>query len=189
MSIKNFGLIHPNYQCLMVLRCLYQKQFSPTTWKKLSALESHYEDMKKTEKFEEDRFRIATFIRSFFALESTFSEEDILKVCGMVMVNSHEVPLTEPPHIAIYESVSMFEHNCRANCCKSFGNTGSLIVSSGEAIPKGEHVSICYTDPLWGTPNRRQHLWQTKFFWCDCKRCGDVTEFGTYFSAVKCKNK
>lgn len=189
MSIKNFGMVHPSYQCLTVLRCLYQKQFVPSTWKKLAVLETHYDQMKKTHKFESDRFHIATFIRSFFALESTFSEEDILRVCGLVMVNGHEVPLTDPPYVAIYESVSMCEHNCRANCCKSFTDDGGLVVSSGEAIKKGDHLSICYTDPLWGTPNRRHHLYQTKYFWCSCKRCSDVSEFGTYFSVVKCQNK
>lgn len=189
MSIRNFGVVHPSYQCLTVLRCLYQKQFVPNTWKKLDLLATRFDEMKKTDKFESDRFHVATFIRSFFALESTFAEEEILRVCALITVNQHEAPISEPPYVAIYESVSMCEHSCRANCCKSFTNAGGLIVSSSEAIKKGEHISLCYTDQLWGTPNRRHHLHQTKFFWCSCKRCADVTEFGTYFSVVKCQNK
>lgn len=189
MLIKNFGLVHPNYQCITVLRCLYQKQFVPKVWNKLNTLETHYNEMKRSDKFENDRFHIATFIRSFFGLGNIFSEEDILKICGLVMVNGHEVPISDPPYVAIYESVSLIEHNCKANCCKSFGSNGDLIVGSGQVIKKGDHLSICYTDPLWGIPNRRQHLYQTKFFWCSCSRCADPTEFETYFSVTKCQNK
>lgn len=86
VSIRNFELPHPNYQCLTVLRCLYQKQFDEEKWKKLDVLQSHCEERRNTEKYESDRFTIAKFIRSFFKLDAVFSEEDILKVCGLVMV-------------------------------------------------------------------------------------------------------
>lgn len=51
----------------------------------------------------------------------------------------------------------------------------------------GDHISICYTDSLWGTANRRHHLSETKFFECICDRCKDPTEFNTMFNALKCK--
>lgn len=50
----------------------------------------------------------------------------------------------------------------------------------------GQHITLCYTDPLWGTTNRRHHLLKTKFFDCMCNRCRDPTEFGTMFNALKC---
>ncbi|KAJ8915049.1 hypothetical protein NQ315_016024 [Exocentrus adspersus] len=188
VSLKNFGVIHPLYQCITVLRCLYQKQFLPEVWKKLDVLQSHCEERKNTHKYEQDRVTIAQFILKFFKLNNVFTEEEILRVSGIVMINSHEVPLTEPPHVAIYESTSMFEHDCSANCTKSFTNKGGLVIAAGKHIRKGDHLSICYTDPLWGTPNRRHHLYQSKFFWCSCKRCLDTTEFGTLFSALKCQS-
>lgn len=45
---------------------------------------------------------------------------------------------------------------------------------------------LAYSDALWGTANRQNHLLQTKMFRCDCSRCIDCTEFGTNFSAIKC---
>jgi hypothetical protein len=104
-------------------------------------------------------------------------------------VNGHEVPLTEPPYLAVYHEASLFEHSCRPNCAKSFTPRGDLIIHVMEPVLKGQHLSICYTDSLWGTANRRHHLAETKFFWCRCNRCADATEFGTYFSAVRCLNK
>ena len=56
------------------------------------------------------------------------------------------------------------------------------------AIPirKGEHISISYTDPMWGTANRQHHLYETKFFRCRCARCLDPTEMNTDFSSLRC---
>ncbi|XP_076161461.1 uncharacterized protein LOC143143730 isoform X2 [Ptiloglossa arizonensis] len=101
-------------------------------------------------------------------------------------VNGHEVPLTNPSYIAVYELASLLEHACKPNCSKSFTNKGGLIIHAATHITKGNHISICYTDPLWGTTNRRHHLSETKFFECTCDRCKDPTEFGTMFNATKC---
>ncbi|RZB38995.1 uncharacterized protein BDFB_007116 [Asbolus verrucosus] len=188
VSIKNFGIPHPIYRCITVLRCLYQKQFLPKIWKKLEVLEAHCESRRASSNYENDRVTVAEFIRRFFKLSSVFSEEDIMKVFGIVMVNSHEVPLTEPPFIAIYGTSSMFEHNCSANCSKSFTNQGHILITAAQPIQEGDHLSISYTDSLWGTPNRRYFLHETKFFWCHCSRCEDPTEFGTNFSALKCQD-
>ncbi|KAF7283536.1 hypothetical protein GWI33_000340 [Rhynchophorus ferrugineus] len=188
MCISTFGTIHPSYQCITVLRCLYQKQFLSEVWKKLDLLESHCEERKNTSKYEKDRTVVAQFILTFFKLRNIFTEEDVLRICGIVNVNGHEVPLTSPPYVAIYETTSMFEHNCRANCNKTFTDKGLVLIKAGTSIKKGDHLSICYTDPLWGTVNRRHHLYESKFFWCSCKRCSDVTELGTYFSAMRCQS-
>lgn len=198
------------YQCITVLRCLYQKQFLPEIWKKIEKLQSHCDERKTTHKYEQEKTNVAQFILRFFKLDNVFSELEIMKLCGIVMVrkkikthtnlqqfvieqhfqvNSHEVPLTEPPYIAIYENTSMFEHSCSPNCSKSFTNDGHILISSGIDIKKGKHLSICYTDPLWGTPSRRNHLQESKFFWCTCARCSDPTEFGTYFSALRCQDR
>lgn len=106
-----------------------------------------------------------------------------------LQVNGHEVPLTEPPYVAIYNEASMLEHNCRPNCCKSFTSSGELLIIAAQQIEPGAHLTITYTDSLWSTPNRRHYLFETKFFACSCNRCSDPTEYGTYFSALKCANK
>nr|CAI5824243.1 unnamed protein product [Callosobruchus analis] len=86
VTIKNFNMMHPTYQCVTVIRCLYQKQFLPETWKKIDELQSHCEERKDTQKYEQEKINIAQFVRKFFKLESVFTDEEILKVCGIVMV-------------------------------------------------------------------------------------------------------
>ena len=56
-----------------------------------------------------------------------------------------------------------------------------------EEIMKGEAITINYTDMLWGTRSRRDHLQQTRLLSCNCRRCKDPTELSTYFSALKCR--
>ncbi|KAL0871524.1 hypothetical protein ABMA27_005238 [Loxostege sticticalis] len=189
VSISTFGVPHPNYQSITVLRCLYQRDHDEKLWAKLQALESHCDDRRGTEKWNHDRKMVAEFIWKFFKLEGKFSEEEIMKCCGILQINGHEVPLMEPEYVAVFDRISMAEHGCRANCNKSFTSDGQIVLCAGVNIPVGSHVSVCYTDPMWGTEARRHHLADSKFFECSCERCADATEFGTNYSAVKCKKK
>ncbi|KAJ0174416.1 hypothetical protein K1T71_009524 [Dendrolimus kikuchii] len=189
VHITNFGIPHPNYQCITVLRCLYQRDHNEKLWSKLQGLQSHCEDRKGTEKWNNDKKMIADFIWKFFKLDGTFNEDEIMRCCGILQINGHEVPLMEPEYLAVFDRISMVEHNCRANCNKSFTSDGQIILCAGSPISPGSHISVCYTDPLWGTEARRHHLADSKFFECTCERCSDVTECGTMYSSVKCKKK
>lgn len=47
------------------------------------------------------------------------------------------MPTTENPHVAIYEQASYLEHNCRANCSKSFTENGGIVIRAAVPISKG----------------------------------------------------
>ncbi|XP_050298260.1 SET domain-containing protein SmydA-8-like [Anthonomus grandis grandis] len=185
--INNFENTNHFYQIIIILRCLYQKKHNPEVWQKITNLESHNEERKSTNKYNQEKLMVTEILYKLLKLESEFSVEEILNICGIILVNSHEVPLSEPPYIAIYEKTSMLEHNCRSNCSKSFSKNGEILITSGLGIKKGDHLSICYADPLWGTMKRRAFLKETKFFSCCCPRCSDATEFQTYFSSFSCQ--
>ncbi|XP_049950520.1 SET domain-containing protein SmydA-8 [Schistocerca serialis cubense] len=185
VSISSFGQEHPTYQCVTALRALRLRTADPARWQKLWALESHCAHRRGTPRYEADRVAVAQFVRRFFKM-ADFSEEDILRVCGILQVNGHEVPLTEPSYVSVYEWASLLEHSCRANCSKSFSEAGELLLRAAAPIARGQRLTICYSDSLWGTASRRQHLRETKFFWCRCARCTDPTEMGTFFSALRC---
>lgn len=181
-----FQILSPSYQALTVLRCLLLKERSPDKWKQLIQLESHCDERRGSPQWCNDREGVARFIPRFFKCNGRWNEDEMLKVAGIVQINGHEVPLTDPPHVAIYNLASLVEHSCTPNLTKSFTSQANLIFWAPNPIQKGEHLSICYSDALWGTPNRQYHLLQTKMFRCDCIRCSDPTEFNTYFSAIKC---
>ncbi|CAH1400343.1 unnamed protein product [Nezara viridula] len=186
VKISNFTTPHPTYACITPLRLLYAKHTDSKLWAKISSLESHPEERKKDGKWEQERFAVAKLLRRFYKLEEEVTEDEILEICGIIQINGHEVPLSEPGTISLYWKGSLLEHNCRPNCSKSFTESGDLLIRAAVAISRGERLSICYTDALWGSPSRMIHLQQTKYFQCRCKRCSDVTEFGTYFSAISC---
>uniref|UniRef100_A0A1B6KW78 MYND-type domain-containing protein n=1 Tax=Graphocephala atropunctata TaxID=36148 RepID=A0A1B6KW78_9HEMI len=187
VKISHFISPHPSYECITALRMCYARDNNPTLWAKLKSLQSHTEDRKDTQKYKEDTRSIAQFLRRFYKIEDEFTDTEIMDIWGVVQVNGHEVPVSHPPHVAIYDLCSMVEHSCHPNCCKSFTNSGGIVLRAVDRIPAGGHLSICYTDSLWGTGNRQYHLSDTKFFSCKCVRCVDPTELGTYFSALICE--
>lgn len=125
----------------------------------------------------------------FFKCEGKWTEEDILKAVGILQVNGHSVPLADPAYVSVYSLASMIEHSCRPNLAKCFTKKGEIKFWAPTNIKKGERLSICYTDTMWGTIPRQAFLKETKFFICSCERCQDPTEYGTNFSAVRCNNK
>lgn len=188
VSLKHYFSPHPTYQCLTSLRCLLLKENDPEKWNKLIQLESHCEERRGSTQWRNDREGVAKFIPRFFKCNS-WTETEMLKIAGIVQINGHEVPLTDPPYVAIYDFASLIEHSCRPNLTKTFSSEGDIIFWTSNGIKAGEHLSICYSDVLWGTANRQHHLQQTKMFQCDCLRCTDVTEFGTNYDAVKCNQE
>lgn len=185
-SIQHYFMPHPMYQCITVLRCLLLKDADPDKYDKLMQLESHCEERCGSLQWCNDREGVAKFIPKFFNCRDRWTEEEILKMAGIVQVNGHEVPLTDPAHVAIYNLASLVEHSCAPNLTKSFSADGHIVFWSPHRIQKGVHLSICYSDILWGTEARQNHLLQTKMFRCDCVRCNDVTEMATNYSALRC---
>lgn len=86
MTINTFGEPHPNYQCITVLRCLYQRDNNPKLWTKLQSLQSHCDERRGTDKWCTDKKMISDFIRKFFDLENVFSEDEVMRCCGIVQV-------------------------------------------------------------------------------------------------------
>ncbi|XP_015588876.1 protein msta [Cephus cinctus] len=182
--ITDFDYPHPTYRCVPIIRALWLRENDPESYMKFINLEDHSMAKGKANIFDEPR-DTAQFVRRFFKIDHV-TEDEVTRIGGILQINGHEVPTTEVPHMAVYDLASMLEHNCRANCRKSFTNKGGIVIRAAIPIAKGDHITICYTDPLWGVTNRRHHLMQTKYFNCACERCKDPTEMGTMFNAVKC---
>jgi len=182
-----FNKPYPVYEVITILRCLYLKQTCEAKWKKLKELEPHEEARKKNGKYDRDAATMVRVIREFLKIpETTFTTQEILDVCGILNVNAHEVPVTPTPTQALYANISILEHSCINNASKHFDGDNRVVIRAAINIKKGEHISINYSDPMWGTANRQLHLAETKYFVCSCPRCSDPTELGTMFSSIRC---
>lgn len=114
------------------------------------------------------------------------SRETIHKICGIVDVNGLEIN-QDSEVTALYPTAYLMEHNCLPNTAHIFENkTYKITVRAALPIKTGEHITTMYTHCLWGTQARREHLKETKYFSCICKRCSDPTELGSYLGALRC---
>lgn len=121
-------------------------------------------------------------------LLSDCSSEELHRICGII-VNALSINLEHGQEIcALYPNACLMEHSCMPNCLYTFDFSKQFRISmiAGRDIKKGEHLSIMYTHMLWGTQMRHEHLMTNKYFRCECARCKDPTELGTYLSALKC---
>lgn len=176
------------YQSVMVLRCLAMRDSSPARWEELLQLESHVSERRQNGMEDLDRATVVRFIHQTLGL--SVPEDLILQLCGILQINSFEMPPMTQDALhglqAVYSICSLLEHDCVPNAVKSFKPTGEVVVRATIPIPRGEKIAICYTETLWGTLNRQRHLSQTKFFQCKCERCKDPTELETYVSGIYC---
>ena len=69
-----------------------------------------------------------------------------------------QVPVTPTPSQALYANISILEHSCINNASKHFDGDNRVVIRAAVNIKKGEHISINYSDPMWGSANRQLHL-------------------------------
>lgn len=62
-----------------------------------------------------------------------------------------------------------------------------IVVRSSAPIERGEMLCMTYTYTFSGTLARQEHLKEGKYFTCQCVRCLDPTELGTFFSSINCQ--
>ena len=56
------------------------------------------------------------------------------------------------------------------------------------AIKQNEEITTRYVDPWEGQPSRQLKIGQNWNFICNCLRCKDPSDLGTYFSAIVCQS-
>lgn len=71
-------------------------------------------------------------------------------------------------------------HSCVPNIRYTYDHQQIMTCRASKPIKKGEQIFNSYTKVLWGTNQRRMHLYYSKNFLCKCERCVDPTEFGKH---------
>ncbi|VVC31837.1 Zinc finger, MYND-type,SET domain [Cinara cedri] len=179
------------YNVLTPLKCILLQFTDKIKWNCLMEFPSHMEHRGLGSEVYEEINLICDYLNQNFLkkLDLKVSSDLIHKVCGILDVNSLDIQVPEMELSAIYSTVSILEHNCLPNISFSYDKFGCISVYAARKIAKNEHLSIMYTNALWGTRERQVHLMSTKYFKCSCKRCSDPTELGTNFSTIICNVK
>ncbi|XP_013179737.1 PREDICTED: protein msta, isoform A [Papilio xuthus] len=175
------------YCVIAPLRVLLMKESNPKQFDNIMNLESHLDKRINTHLYNVLKINLVAFIKNVIGLP--FKDETILQVASIFDTNSFDVrsPDGSKRFRAIYVTASMMNHHCRPNTRHIFvGKDYNIVLLATVPIAKGELITATYTQSLWGTLDRRKHLKQTKCFDCECERCGDPTEFGTYLGNIYC---
>ncbi|XP_052755151.1 SET domain-containing protein SmydA-8 [Galleria mellonella] len=175
------------YCVITPLRVLLTKNSNPLQFENLMSLESHLEDKKDTPLYLVLRANLVTFIVQVLGME--FDEETILKAASILDTNAFDVRSTDGTKRsrAIYVTASMMNHSCKPNTRHIFlDDDYKIAVIATVPISKGDIITATYTQTLWGTLDRRRHLRNIKHFECECDRCKDPTELGTYLGNIYC---
>ncbi|CAH1164666.1 unnamed protein product [Phyllotreta striolata] len=201
-DVRAINGLHEFYRqdALLTLRCLLLQHRHPKKFAQLLDMEPHLERRgPNTDVYRTIEERIADYLHSNFFHPMTIlegrsgkkvlediSRETIHKICGVIDVNALEIN-QQAEITALYPTAYLLEHNCLPNTTHIFDNDGyKITVKACLPIEAGEHITTMYTHCLWGTQARREHLKETKYFSCECRRCRDPTELGSYLSALKC---
>ncbi|XP_050347775.1 SET domain-containing protein SmydA-8 [Nymphalis io] len=176
------------YCVIAPMRVLLMKETNPRQYENIMSLESHLKDRINTPLYLVLKANLVTFVIQVLGL--SFDEETILKVSSIFDTNSFDVrsPDGSKRLRAIYVTASMMNHNCRPNTRHIYiGNDYNLALIATVPISKGELITATYTQSLYGTLDRRKHIKKiNKCFDCECERCRDPTEFGTYLGNIYC---
>lgn len=198
MSLKRFNnkinydrIKDPNgkkesaYCIILPLRCLILKQKNPVLFEQLQKLQDHLNEHIGTALYQILKTNLVTFIRSVLNMNN-WSEKDILRIASILDTNAFEVRQENVRVRAVYPTAAMFSHNCVSNACHVFDEQMQIVFTAKVDIAKGSIISMSYTQPLKSTSGRRLHLYQSKFFICNCLRCRDPSECGTFAGALIC---
>ncbi|KAH8372800.1 hypothetical protein KR009_005133 [Drosophila setifemur] len=182
---------------LLVLRCLLLQRQNPDKWVTLLEMQSHEEDRRGTELYDEAEDRVVSYLQQRFLRRLKQTKPRLLadcgsallrRLCGIIETNYMVIELPTGVELSgLFRQACMMEHDCQPNCYFQFDAiTQQIAVLAGCDLRRGDHLKIAYTNILWDTQLRQHHLRLTKYFNCRCTRCLDPTENGSYVSALAC---
>jgi len=124
-------------------------------------------------------------------LAEVYTEDEIHRAIGILRTNAFQI---EHPYLhaqgtsgkAIYPTFSFLSHSCIANARYIVELDDKLTLRAQVDIKEGEEITIQYISFLFGNSRRRKEISSCWMFECKCRRCEDITELGTFMSAILC---
>jgi len=185
------GKVDDHYASILPLRCIHLSQTDQKKWKTYKSFLSHSEERKKSnpDLWHYHSEHSVDFVRDICEMEETWSEDDIHEILGIMMVNSLDISKGAGygELMGFYPVFSNINHSCISNSKVIKDKTSLKVeVRAKRDIKAGEEICFQYLIETQPTRVRRQLLNRKWFFLCDCIRCLDSTECGTYLDALIC---
>nr|XP_040581795.1 SET domain-containing protein SmydA-8-like isoform X2 [Lepeophtheirus salmonis] len=123
-----------------------------------------------------------------------YDESVISQTLRQIFNNAKSLEKNGNDNSGLYFLYSLMNHNCISNtksiihCVKDDSSPAQIDVRALRPIKAGEEISTRYVSSNMGLPTRRELLLEHWGFTCNCSRCKDPSELGTYTSAIKCSS-
>jgi len=177
------------------IRVLLLKMSDVKRYKTLMGLQSHIEERREREAWENDRSllaynRLSTLLEQYKIHE--LDKDTVEKICGIFDTNafnlmSHKDGGGSVDLTGLFPSAAMLMHSCIKNTKLVHDSDFNMTVYAREPIKSGEVIYHSYSQLLVPTNLRRLLLLIGKHFGCECRRCTDPSELGSLASGVSCK--
>ncbi|XP_030379515.1 SET domain-containing protein SmydA-8-like [Scaptodrosophila lebanonensis] len=142
--------------------------------------------------YRQEIIKAAQCFRKFPTTDRAFMDQ-LFRIVGVLNTNAFEAPCRVGEHETLLRGLfpltAIMNHECTPNASHYFDNGRLAVVRAARDIPEGAEITTTYTKILWSNLTRGIFLKMTKHFMCDCARCNDNTENGTYLSALFCREQ
>ncbi|XP_034112789.1 SET domain-containing protein SmydA-8 isoform X1 [Drosophila albomicans] len=142
--------------------------------------------------YRQEIIKAAQCFRKFPTTDKPFMDQ-LFRVVGVLNTNAFEAPCRVDKHETLLRGLfpltAIMNHECTPNASHYFENGRLAVVRAARDIPKGGEITTTYTKILWSNLTRGIFLKMTKYFVCNCDRCNDNSENGTYLSALFCREQ
>ncbi|XP_037067900.1 uncharacterized protein LOC119089333 [Pollicipes pollicipes] len=173
-------------EAITTVRLLKLQETQPMLWERVMQMDASPDHWPSSEVAAVFQHNVINFLRSVCKVEA--DEKLLHKLGGILVTNAFEARGRGPgSHVrCLFPDAGLLPHSCRPNVHHTVDREYVIYLRAAQPIKKGDTIFTSYTHCLAGTLTRREHIKYSKFFDCTCERCADPTEFGTFFSALKC---
>lgn len=177
--------------CITPLRVLLAKEADPERWNaEITIMEDHRAKRTGSVYWNADQNNIVSYLRLACGLKDRCSDELIQQVIGILEVNAFEARTHRGYAVrGLYPKLAIMAHSCVRNVVHSIHPSKDYRLIARTAVDVGEGAKLytSYTFAQDPTHFRQASLKDSKYFSCQCERCLDPTELGTFFSSLKCR--
>ncbi|XP_025270921.1 histone-lysine N-methyltransferase SMYD3 isoform X1 [Camponotus floridanus] len=162
--------------------------YTEKNFRKFKDLMSHYSDLKKDAKRLEHFTTLCAVLFEFLEGETMPNIAELMGIYGRICTNCFNILDLNMNTIGagIYLGASVIDHSCKPNAVAVFEGT-TIIIRTIVDLPSLDwsQIKISYIDLLNSNKDRREELYNSYYFWCDCERCKQVEPMA---EAAACSN-
>eukprot|EP00095_Tigriopus_kingsejongensis_P012445 maker-scaffold89_size390429-snap-gene-0.18 protein:Tk12445 transcript:maker-scaffold89_size390429-snap-gene-0.18-mRNA-1 annotation:"protein isoform b-like" len=176
----------PSQICVTPLRMLLKRARDPKVFAQIDMLMDHATNGKDLLTL--STLKVICMIRDQ-RQGTNFAQSEIQRMIGILRTNGMKLEQRGEdgtPGVALYPIYSLINHACSNNTNYVKYSDRHMELRSQVAIGKGQEIFTRYISSTLGNVRRREEIERNWFFRCQCPRCLDPTEFGTFMSAVRC---